>query len=581
MAILDRLLPRRSSSLAGHTRVVGGYSPVSETPGVLWGRPTSAAGVQVDEREALTLSAVFAACFRLANIAAMLPLGVYQKNDQGRTELTSHPAGRLLAVAPNPEQTAFTARHFMQFWRPLCGAACAEIGWDGAGRPSRLWPMEPWRVRPEWDDNEVLFFRVDGTRKVNAEDMVYVPHMTEDGVTGKGFIHYALESLGQAIAADRTAGKFFANDMKPAGILQHDGNPSKETRREFREEWRREHSGTQNANKTGVLWGGWKWVSTGMQIEPDKAQLLESRQFSVVEVARWLNVPPHWLAELSRATWNNIESQSIEALIYSVSPMLTAYEQEYDRKLCDPPRVYTKHNVNALLRTDAKSRGEFYRLMREIGAYTANQVLAFEDENGIGKDGDRRFVPVNWQPADDLMTGGEAQRKAAAAKVPAPTPGSDSKPASDPKPAPAAPLASAPPADSLVSALYAVADHAAGMLAKKELNEARRAAKNVNGVTRWMDEFYAGFEGTLASGLTATASLALAVKGSETAEGSAAQLAGIWAADWVKDSREQLLVAMECKAEEWPNRSAALFLSWEGRAAAAAARIAEGVRDAA
>jgi phage portal protein BeeE len=103
--------------------------------------------------------------------------------------------------------------------------------------------------------------------------------------------------------------------------------------------------------------------------------------------------------------------QSIEALIYCVAPLLTATEQEYDRKLLAPPRLYCKHNVNALLRADMKTRAEFYGKMKEIGVYTTNMILAFEDENGIGPEGDQRFVPVNWQPADDLMTGGEAQQK--------------------------------------------------------------------------------------------------------------------------------------------------------------------------
>ncbi len=42
-------------------------------------------------------------------------------------------------------------------------------------------------------------------------------------------------------------------------------------------------------------------------------------------------------------------------------------------------------------------------------------------------------------------------------------------------------------------------------------------------------------------------------------------------------SRDQLLTAMECRPEEWPNRSAALFMVWEERPSETAAKIAEGV----
>lgn len=585
MAILDRLFPRRPASESLQTRKTGNIKMVSETPGVLWNSPVSSSGVHVDEFEALTISAVFAACFRLANVAAMLPIGVYLKGDNGRREeQTSHPAMRMLAVEANPVQTAYVARHFMQFWKPLFGAACAEIGWDGAGRPRMLWPLEPWRVWPEYDyENRVLsHYLVDGTRRVAPGDMIYVPHVTEDGAIGRGFIHYAIDSLGQAIAADRSAGRFFQNDMKPGGLLKHAGNPEKKARDEMREGWQRYHGGVDNRGKVGVLWGGWEWVRDAGMIDPDKAQLLDTRKYSVLEVARWLNVPPHWLAELGRATWANIESQSIEALIYTVAPLLVATEQEYDRKLLDPPRLYSKHNVNALLRADMKTRAEFYGKMKEIGVYTTNMILAYEDENGIGPEGDQRFVPVNWQPADDLMTGGEAQQNAAAAKQPAASP-PGKLPATEPDRSqspidPPAPVTMPGPSAEIVQALRAVAEQTLTGLAKKEINEARRAAKKPNEMIAWMDGFYPDFEGLLADSLYPTAKLALVAATSEVNRANRpSSLAGGWARQWVERSRAELLAAMECRAEEWPNKSAEMLIAWENRAAEGAASIAERV----
>ena len=171
--ILDRLFPRRASESLGW-RTVTATGRWSEIPGQLWGSArSSSAGVDVDEFGALTISAVFAAVNRLANIAAMLPIGIYERQpNHKRSELTSHPASKLLAIAANPDQTAFMARWFLQFWRPLFGAAVAEIGWDGAGRSQALWPLEPWRVKPGYDDAGQLVFRVDGNRLVAAADMI-------------------------------------------------------------------------------------------------------------------------------------------------------------------------------------------------------------------------------------------------------------------------------------------------------------------------------------------------------------------------------------------------------------------------
>lgn len=576
MAILDRLFPRSPANAASESlqaRKTGNIRPVSETPGVLWDRPASSSGVRVDEFEALTISAVFAACFRLANVAATLPIGVYQKGDNGRREeQVSHPAVRLLAIEANPVQTAFMARHFMQFWKPLFGATCAEIGWDGAGRPRMMWPLEPWRVRPVYGDDErtLEHYLIDGTRRVAPGDMIYVPHLTEDGVTGVGFIHYALESLGQSIAADRSAGRFFQNDMRPGGILKHPGNPEKKSRDEMREGWQRYHGGVENRGKVGVLWGGWEWVRDAGMIDPDKAQLLDTRKFSVLEVARWLNVPPHWLAELGRATWANIESQSIEALIYTVAPLLVATEQEYDRKLLAPPRLYCKHNVNAMVRGDMKARSEFYRVMKEIGVYTTNMILAYEDENGIGEEGDRRFVPVNWQPADDLMTGGAAKRES---DRPEPPKGPAASKA-DPVESQSNPVPSA----GIVDALRSVAEQVLTGLAKKEMNEGRRAAKKPKEMLAWMDGFYPDFLNLFAESLHSTARLALATAGPAlNVRHRPSSLAGEWAVAWTDRSRAELLAAMECRAEEWPNKSAALFAEWEKRPGLLAAEIAGSV----
>jgi HK97 family phage portal protein len=553
MSILAQLFPTGMPTLA--SRVTTGVKAYSETPGILWARNESSAGVHVDEFEALSLSAVFAACNRMAGLKAMLPIGVYQKSASGREEKSSHSVSNLLNVQLNPEQTAFTGRFFMQFWKPLFGSACAEIGWDGTGRAARIWPLAPWRVATEWGDDGVMFFRVDGRRKVAADDMLYVPHLTEDGVTGKGFVHYALDSLGEGIAANRTAGRFFQNDMRPGGLLQNPGTPSPEARKRFREEWAESHGGEHNRHKTGVLWGGWTWIKDAGGIDPVKAQLLESRQFTVIEVARWLNVPPHWLAELGRSTWANIEHQGIETLTQVVSPLLVADEQEYDRKMLAPPKLYCKHNVNALLRGDMKTRGEFYRLMREIGAYTANDVLGLEDQNGIGEEGDKRFVPVNWQPADDLMTGGASR------------PSAEPVPEEEPSPEDDVPIPDELPDEPMVSQsrqvvsanIAEVTEHLLSMLCRKECNEANRATKKPDEFMKWMDGFYLEHESMMRDALAPVARLMGRLLGEVESSES------LWASSWITLSREQLLDAMDGPREAWPNRMSTLLSSWKRR----------------
>jgi HK97 family phage portal protein len=321
---------------------------------MLWGRPESSSGATVDADSALSLSAIFAGVMLLSRVVGTLPLEVRRKTQQwGRSAsvaATSNPAHWILGTEFNPEMTAAIGRRQLDFFRLLWGNAYGRIAWDGAGRAAGIWPVQPWRVRPARDEDGSLYYDLDGER-IAPEDMIHVPLVSLDGVTGRSFIDWAFESLGMSISAQEFAGRFFGNDAQPGVTFRHPANLKKQQRDEFRESWNKIHQGPRNARQTAILWGGWDVVPSEM-VSPEDAQLLESRRFGIEEVARWLNIPPHLLRDLSRATFSNIEHQGIDFVVYSIGMTLKEYEQEFDRKLLSPPDVYSKHNVNALLRGD-------------------------------------------------------------------------------------------------------------------------------------------------------------------------------------------------------------------------------------
>ena len=234
--LLDRVFRRREAAKLA-TRIPG--QPISQTPGWLAGGSESPSGIQVTEERALTLSSVFSAVNRLARITAMLPLSVYRKEANGRREVAStHPAHTILHSSANPFETAFRARHRLEFFRLTWGNAYGEIGWDGAGRPRAMSPVEPWRVKPDLDDNGEPIYQIDGgSRTVAAGDMLHVPFVSLDGITGRGWLSWALDSIGIGIGSEEFAGRLYANDARPGGMLKHAGTPSKPARKEFREEW--------------------------------------------------------------------------------------------------------------------------------------------------------------------------------------------------------------------------------------------------------------------------------------------------------------------------------------------------------
>jgi len=142
-------------------------------------------------------------------------------------------------------------------------------------------------------------------------------------------------------------------------------------------------------------------------IDPKDSQFLESRQFNIPEIARWFNLPPHKLKDLTKSSFSNIESEQISFVTYSILPWLVRLEQNFnsqlltesDRQYSGRGRLYFKHNVEGLLRADAAARGTYYREMFNIGAMSINEIRALEDMDPIAG-GDLHLVPMNMQPLE-------------------------------------------------------------------------------------------------------------------------------------------------------------------------------------
>jgi hypothetical protein len=167
--------------------------------------------------------------------------------------------------------------------------------------------------------------------------------------------------------------------------------------------------GLSNAHRIAILENGLKYQA--MNPTHEEAQLVEARRFTVEEWARWLNMPPHKLREMTHATFSNIEHQNIEWVVDTIRPWLIRFEQEFNRKLFRKQSVfYTKHTVEGLLRGDLASRFNAYAIARNWGWMSANDILELEDRNPLpGKTGDMYLVPLNMVPAE--MAGKTQEQK--------------------------------------------------------------------------------------------------------------------------------------------------------------------------
>ncbi|MHC4697117.1 MAG: phage portal protein, partial [Planctomycetota bacterium] len=365
-------------------------------------------GETVGPDKALTLSAYFAAIRAISEDVAKLPLILYERMEpRGKRRMPKHPVYRLLHDEPNPEMSSMSFRETLTLHAIGWGNGCAEIVRSKQGRALALWPLDPARVRIERDDAKRIVYivqPVDGGKEITfaSRDIFHLHGLGFDGLTGYSVAHLARESIGGALAAERSGAALFGNGSRPGGVLEHPGVLSDEARMYLRQSWEEKHKGAENANKTAILEQGLQFKPISI---PNKdAQWIEAREFMVSELARWLRIPPHKIAHMRDATFSNIESQAREYVTDTLQPWHVRWEQEIARKLI-PARsgLFAEHLVDGLLRGDTETRFNAYRTAILAGWMSRNEARALENMNPA--DGLDTFLePLNTGPVGEPPT---------------------------------------------------------------------------------------------------------------------------------------------------------------------------------
>ena len=378
------------------------------------GEPTRA-GVVVSNETALNFSAVFCAVNIIAGSIASLPLHVYRRVGEGSKEpYRDHSLYDLLHNQPNSEMTSYVFREILQQHCLLMGNAYAEIIPDRLGRPAELWPVNPGAVNVRRDEKNMIVYEIDEgggeKRLVPAERMFHMPGLGFDGRVGYSVLAKARETFGLGLAMEEFQARFYGQGTNIGSVLEHPGRLSPEAHERLVKDLQEKRGGLTQAHKSMVLEEGMKFVKTGMPLED--AQFLESRVFQIGEIARWFNLPPHKLKELSRATYSNIEQQQIEFLQDSIRPWAVRWEQHISWKLLRQGErrvVFAEFNLDGLQRGDTKSRMEAYAALRNVGAINADEIRAKENMNPIGDlAGEMYWRPLNMGDAGEAVVIPEA-----------------------------------------------------------------------------------------------------------------------------------------------------------------------------
>jgi HK97 family phage portal protein len=364
------------------------------------------AGVVVTDESAFNFTAVWAAIRILSESVAQLPLSIYESDKLGnKSQAYNHKIFSLLHRKPNNLMTTYTFVQKCMIDLLTRGNSFVYINRGRGAVPVELLPLDVKKVRLVENEGEI-FYELDDGGIIDSYDILHFKVMSKDGLVGMSPVDVGASAIGYGLALEQYGNSFFSNGAKVSGVLSTDRHLSDEAITRLRTSFAENYTSIRDSNKTMVLEEGLKFQQISLSNEA--SQFLKSREFSITEIARLFNLPPHLLRDLTKSSFNNISEQSREFVQYSLMPYIVMMESEMNCKLfrtTEIGKVHTKFAVNALLRGTPKDRADYYRTMLNIGAMSIDEIRQYEELPTI-EGGENHFMQLNMATLNDIIKGG-------------------------------------------------------------------------------------------------------------------------------------------------------------------------------
>lgn len=364
------------------------------------GYPPAWGGVSSDAL--LSNSAVAVRCVNLrSEMLASVGLFVFRRTSDGGREraddLSLYP---VLHDLMNPQMTAYEGREFLIRSLDLHGNAYARIERDNRGQVTALYPLDPGMVSVERLDNGRLRYKHTdargGLQTYIQDEMLHVRGPSRDGMMGVSAIQFGRGAMSLRVSQAETATALVANGLRPSGVMSFDERLVGDARVKIREAVADRLQGATNAGQLLIMDGGAKY--TPMSWSAEDAEFLASQKLSNEDVARLFGVPPTSVGITDKATYSNTEQEARSLVANCLGPLASRVEAAMLRCLLTEEgrrTLYIEHDLAALLKGDVAARFEAYRIGREIGALSPNDIRRRENETPI-PGGDVYHQPANW-----------------------------------------------------------------------------------------------------------------------------------------------------------------------------------------
>lgn len=259
-------------------------------------------GEIVNEYTAMTYSAFWNGVALISGTIGSLPLHLMQKRGSSKRIADERKLYSIMHDQWNPYMTAMAGRETMAAHMITWGNSYAEKVYNYSGDIVELWPISPNRVQILKKEGEIVYevqIPPSSPIIIPRERMLHIPGLGFDGIQGYSVVSLARKSLGLGMAMETFSSRFYGAGTNVGGIITYPGTIK--DKKEFREATSEVYGGLGKSHQLMLLEEGMKYEKVGMA--PEDSQFIESKQHHITDVARWLNLPPHKLKDLTRSSF--------------------------------------------------------------------------------------------------------------------------------------------------------------------------------------------------------------------------------------------------------------------------------------
>ena len=333
-----------------------------------------------------SLSAVYAAVEMISNALAELPILI--KVD-GIVD-TGHPFNHLFCN--NLMSKYVLIKQLVWDILIMNGNALLYIRRDSRGVPKELIYCKPADTQIMYNESTRDLYYLNqkvAKGRIEPKDMIHLYKNSQDGINGRSIISYAKKVFDLSKYTDATASNYYQSGCNLNGILTITGNPSQEEVEKIRMNWKRLHGADGNSG-LAILKVNMNYQSIGQSAA--ESQMLEARLFNVSEIARFFNISPVLLGDLTKSSYSTIEAAQLEFVQHTLYPFIVMFEEELNRKLCHRSNVRIDFDESFLIKSDKAVQANYLNTLVSGGIMSINEARASLGLNPI-EGGDKVIIP--------------------------------------------------------------------------------------------------------------------------------------------------------------------------------------------